>query len=120
MAQCVRCKGKTHLYNDEGPICVSCSFLEDTVLRSTENDILKKLVQDLVDAKRRKNEASELFDNTTSRIPGGLPHPDGIQRIKNASTELSATKKQLMKAHNRLSDFLGRGIVPDDLKRKLQ
>jgi hypothetical protein len=118
MAQCVRCKGKTHLYNDEGPICVSCSFLDETtgILKTTENGVLKALVQDLVDAKKRRNEASEAFDDVTSRIPTGLPHPNGKQRIKDVSEELSSTRKALAKAHNQLSDFLALGIVPDDLK----
>ena len=46
----------------------------------------------------------------------GLPHPDGSQRIKNASVGLSMARKGVLKAHTRLNDYLGRGIVPEDLK----
>jgi hypothetical protein len=51
------------------------------------------------------------------QFPSGLPHPDGFQRIKNASNVLSAARQQMAAAHNRFSDYLNRGIVPDDLKK---
>ena len=44
------------------------------------------------------------------------PHPDGVHRIKNASNKLTAARKEMGTAHNRLDDFLSRGVVPDDLK----
>jgi hypothetical protein len=121
MAACVRCKDETQLQDGGDPICLACSFLDETeakLLKTKENHILKILIRDFVDAKKRKNEADEVFDNATSRIPSGLPHPDGMQQIKNVSSQLSTSQKALMTAHNRLSDFLGRGIVPDDLKQK--
>jgi hypothetical protein len=52
-----------------------------------------------------------------SQFPSGLPHPDGSQQVQNASAALAAARQDLMKAHNRLNDYLGRGIVPDDLKQ---
>jgi hypothetical protein len=36
--------------------------------------------------------------------------------VKNVSRELAFAREKLMKAHNRLNDYLNRGIVPDDLK----
>jgi len=51
-------------------------------------------------------------------IPSHLPHPDGTQHLSNAARELSAARKEMMDAHNRLNDFLARGIVPEDLKRQ--
>ena len=51
------------------------------------------------------------------QIPSGLPQPDGAQRIKNASHALSIARKEMATAHNRLNDYLSRGIVPDDLKQ---
>ena len=51
------------------------------------------------------------------QIPSGFPHPDGSQRIHNASRDLSTARKDLMRAHTRLDDFLKTGIVPEDLKR---
>lgn len=50
------------------------------------------------------------------QIPGGLPHPDGSEHIHNVSRELSAARKDLMRAHAALDDFLKTGIVPEDLK----
>jgi hypothetical protein len=72
------------------------------------------LVQDLVDSHARINWASEAFG---ANIPNALPHPTGTQRIRNASSELSAARKEMRKAHSRLNDFLSRGIVPEDLKQ---
>jgi hypothetical protein len=51
------------------------------------------------------------------QIPSGLPHPDGVQRIKNASGKLSIARKELMKAHSRMEAYFGGKIVPEDLKR---
>src|SRR5258708_40126240 len=58
--------------------------------------------------KKTENEASER---------GGLPHPDGTPRIRNASSRLSTARKNMMTAHNRLDCFLETGSVPEDLKR---
>jgi hypothetical protein len=55
--------------------------------------------------------ASRAFNGVMDQFPSGLPHPDGAQRIHNASFELSAARQELMKAHSRLNDYLGRGII---------
>jgi len=51
-----------------------------------------------------------------SQVPSGLPHPDGTQRIRNASRELFRARKEMMTAHRRLDNFIESGIVPEDLK----
>ena len=51
------------------------------------------------------------------RYPSGTPHPDGVQRIHNASHKLTQARDEMMNAHNRMNDFIERGIVPEDLKR---
>lgn len=120
MAACIRCNAETQLYKGDEPICIACSFWDEPqgdVLKTKENHILKILIGDFVNAKKCKNEASGVFDDVMSR-PSKLPHPDGTQRIMNASSQLSVAQKTLTRAHYRLSDFLGRGIVPDDLKQK--
>jgi hypothetical protein len=81
-----------------------------------EKDVLEILIQQVIDATAQKNEASDAFDIVIGQFPSGLPHPDGSQRIENSSSRLSIARKKMMEAHNRLSDFLNRGIVPDDLK----
>ena len=51
------------------------------------------------------------------QFPSGLAHPDGVQRIKNASNALTIARREMATAHSRLNDYLSRGIVPEDLKR---
>lgn len=81
-----------------------------------EEPIRATLLQDLYEATARNNNASQEFDSVLCQFPSGLPHPDGSQRIKNASCILASARKEMMKAHSRLNDYLERGIVPDDLK----
>ena len=57
-----------------------------------------------------------MFNAITGEIPSGIPHPDGVQRIRNASRDLSSARAELMRVHNRIQDYLIRGIVPEDLK----
>src|ERR1700676_1874224 len=84
---------------------------------TTQQQIRTTLYQDVLQATARNNEATREFEAVMGRLPSGLPHPDGAQRIKNASSSLAVARKEKMKAHNRLNDYLGRGIVPADLKR---
>jgi hypothetical protein len=120
MAQCAFCKNETEIYDGgDVPICVECSDLRKARRKPStiEQQIRCTLLQDLLEATARNNEATREFESVMKQFPSGLPHPDGAQRIKNASTNLSVTRKEMMKAYNRLSDHLGRGIVPEDLKR---
>ena len=120
MALCAYCQAETEMYvGGDVPICVECS---DTQVRKrkppgTEQDIRTTLLQDLVEATRRSHQALGKFDTVLGHFPHGLRHPDGAQRIENASNELSIARKEMMRAHNRLNDYLGRGIVPEDLKQ---
>jgi hypothetical protein len=82
-----------------------------------EIDVLRILVQDVIDTVAEKNEASDEFDRVMDQFPSGLPHPDGSQRIANSSQRLALARKNAMTAHARLTDFLDRGIVPDDLQK---
>jgi hypothetical protein len=68
-------------------------------------------------AVRPSADKQEINYIVTNRIPSGLPHSDGIQRIKSASAKLSVAREQMMKAHHRLNYFIEHGTVPDDLKR---
>ena len=83
---------------------------------TSETQIIKVLIQDMLDATASRNEASNAFNVAISQFPSGLPYPDGAQRIKNTSAQLSIARKRMMMAHNRLNNFLTRGIVPEDLK----
>jgi hypothetical protein len=119
MAGCSRCGAETELYNGGVPLCVKCSRLCEAKRKppTPTKDIRAILFQDLLGATARNNEALREFDEVSGQFPSGLPHPDGVQRIKNASNALSVARKEMATAHNRLSDYLDRGIIPDDLKR---
>jgi len=58
--------------------------------------------------------ANENFVAATNYNMG--PHPDGTLHLHEASRQLSAARDEMMRAHNRLNDFLDKGIMPDDLK----
>jgi len=60
--------------------------------------------------------ANETFSAVMSQVPSGVPHPDGTQRIHNASRELDAAREEMMKANTRLNNFIEHGIVPERLK----
>ena len=75
------------------------------------------LFHEWAEAVKRADSASDAFMELTTRIPSGIPHSDGTQRIKNVSRQLSQARKEMMAAHDRLNGFLERGIVPDDLNQ---
>jgi hypothetical protein len=118
MVQCSSCKAETDLYDSGVPICIECSNARDAKRKpqATESQIRTTLKDGLVKATARANVACDSFNAVMGQFP--FPHPNGIQRIHNASRELSNARKEMMTAHNRLNDYLGRGIVPEDLKLK--
>jgi hypothetical protein len=74
------------------------------------------LFQALIRATARANAAAKALNAaTTKQFQTG--RAKGILHIRQASEDLEAARKELGRAHNRLNDFLSRGIVPDDLKR---
>jgi hypothetical protein len=79
-------------------------------------EIREILHEALIKATKDNSHAIREFDEVMSHFPSGLPHPDGLQRIKNASSKLSTARQKLATAHNRLNDYVGRGIVPEELK----
>jgi hypothetical protein len=107
------------MYVSQLPTCINCSEQREEKRKppSREQQIRAVLVAGLVEATARTSAASQAFNNVMSKFPSGLPHPDGSQQVQNASAALAEARKQLMKAHNRLNDYLGRGIVPEDLKQ---
>jgi len=84
---------------------------------TSESQIRNALHEELWAATERAREASEAFIAITREITGGIPYPDGVQRIRDASRDVSLTRAELRSAHKRVQDYLGRGIVPEDLKR---
>ena len=119
MAQCTYCKAETQLYESGVPICFKCAAEREAKPKppQTDREIRRILLQDVLEATSRSHEAGEEFEVVTGQVPSGLPHPDGAQRIRNASAKLSFARKSMMTAHTRLNDYLERGIMPEDLKR---
>ena len=114
MAACAYCQSETQLYDSDVPTCAKCAET------SVENRRVRAILfRDLAEATARTESARETFTVITDNIPSGLPHPDGTQSIHNASRALSVTRVEMLKAHTRLNDFLNRGIVPEDLKRRV-
>jgi hypothetical protein len=66
------------------------------------------LLQNLTDATMRADAASEAFDKVMVDIPSDTPHPDGVQRIKNASRQLTKARDEMLEAHGLLDEYLTR------------
>jgi hypothetical protein len=103
MVRCSHCKGETESYDNSATICFNCSIRD-------------RLTQEVLETTAQKVEAFKKFEATMLHSPSGLPHPDGVQVIKNASNELSIARKEMARAYERLGNYLDRGIVPEDLK----
>src|SRR6185312_6648872 len=115
MERCSFCKNKeTALYDNGVPICVECANARgERKPPAMEQEIRGTLLKDINELTGRIDEATKEFQTVTDQIPSGLPHSDGVQRIKNASSKLSTARNELMKAHRRLEDHLDHGVVPE-------
>ena len=114
MARCAFCKiQEAESCEYSVPICSACLDLGRAIPH--HGDIRSALDRDLLEATLRVDTASIEFKSIIEDIPSGLPHPDGTQRIQNSSRKLAAALRQREGAHNRLDDYLSRGIVPEDL-----
>jgi hypothetical protein len=114
VTQCAHCQAEMKIYIGDVPICDECS--QARAAKPPTPNVRDVLFRELITATTDAESARNEFVKVTGRIPTGLPHPDGTQRVKNASRELALARERLMKAHNRLNDYLSRGIVPDGLK----
>jgi hypothetical protein len=59
------------------------------------------------------------YQNITRDVPSGIPFPDGVTRIRQASQAHNHALDVYMIALRRLNDYTIRKIVPDDLKQKV-
>jgi hypothetical protein len=91
------------------PVCIQCAELSPEKLA-----VRTRLFRDLHEAVSLAELANDNFMAATNSMP---PHPDGTLQIHKASHQLTAARGKMLRAHNRLNDFLERGIVPDDLKQ---
>jgi recombinational DNA repair protein (RecF pathway) len=119
MERCALCKTEvTVLYENGVPICLKCANTRTNPKPpAAAQQTQSALLQDILETSARIDEVSAEFDQVMRQIPSDLPHPHGVQRIKNVSAKLSRARQELMKAHRRLDEHLDRGIVSEDLKR---
>jgi hypothetical protein len=115
MAECIVCKTETFVHVGIISICIKCLENQAITPPRTEQEIRAALVKRIIDATVRVSAASEVFNAVASQLPSGLPHPDGVQRIKSAATEMAIARRELMTAHRRLNAFMEGRIVPEDL-----
>ena len=115
---CTHSQGEK-LLDSSIPICLKCWDARATQRKPpvTADQVRTTLIEGVLEAIALKNKASEAFEIVMGQFPGGLSSPNGSQRIKDASEQLSFARRGMMAAHNRLNDFLAQGIVPEDLKR---
>ena len=115
MTLCIHCKTEeTELYENGAPTCLKCAEAPKRKPAATQQEIRNALLHNILEATAQHNEARSDFEESMSN---SLPHPDGTQRIKNTSSNLSIARKKMMAAHNRLDRFLETGLAPQDLKR---
>ena len=118
MAQCAYCTAETEMYDGGVPICIKCVQRREARPKGDHNaSVQLTLVHQLNEMTIRAQSAAMEFNAIADDIPSFLPHPDGTQRLRNASLDLTLARHEMMKTHYRLNDYLSRGIVPEDLKR---
>jgi hypothetical protein len=111
--RCLHCRAGTEPDENGVPICAVCAKRK---VAATPETIRSVLQEELMWATERAATASAEFLAITRKVPSGLPHPDGVQRIRNVSHELAFARAQLTRAHARLEAFLISGTTPEDLK----
>jgi hypothetical protein len=112
MAPCAYCRKETELYDGGTPVCVACADA-----RASQPSLAATLRKELAAATERAEAANATFHALMRDIPSNVPHPDGGQRLHNASRELTVARQAMMEATLRLNDFLNHGTIPEDLKR---
>ena len=117
MARCGYCKSEAELLDCGTPVCLDCAArLQTKQQSSSAEDRLTVLQRELTEATARAHQATDAFNAIMGDIPSSVPQPDGTQRINNVYRELSLARRDMMRAHTRLSHFLDNGVVPEDLE----
>ena len=79
--------------------------------------VADQLQKELTRAQEEHLAAIGRFNEIMRHIPSGDPHPDASLKVQKAGEESRAALRRYMRALDRSTDFLVRGIVPDDLER---
>ena len=116
MGRCGYCKSETELFDGGMPVCLDCANRLRTKQQHSEaEDSLARLERELKEATARAHQATDAFHDIMGDIPSSVPQPDGTQRINNVYRELSHARREMMRAHSRLTHFLDKGTIPEDL-----
>jgi hypothetical protein len=91
MTRCSYCGRETELHEGGIPVCVACSNTPIPPKRT----IHTRLIEELADATAEHSAAAAAYNEVMWEIPSAIPHPDGVQRIRSVSHELSVAKKRL-------------------------
>jgi len=90
-------------------------------MKATERERILQALRCHVDtAKARLSTGSQEFDAIIRESPSGLPHPGGVQRIRDVARELSSARQEYLDAYLRLNKFVREGIIPDDLSTSVR
>jgi len=115
VARCGYCKSETELLDRGTPVCLDCANRLGTKQQpSAAEESLALLQRELKEATVRAHQATDAFNAIMGDIPSAVPQPDGTQRINNVYRELSLARREMMRAHSRLTHFLDNGVVLED------
>jgi hypothetical protein len=92
------------------PVCLKC--VDDPKARRKPLNVCGILTQSLAEATKRFEAAREAFKATMADVSSGLPHPDGIQRIRSVSRALDVAGREMTKKQALLHAFLTQGVIP--------
>jgi hypothetical protein len=81
------------------------------------NDIFEILWTGFTVASEKAAAADRKCTVTIREISTGLPHPDAIQRVRNVVRELNSARLEMFEADARLTAFVAKGIIPDNLRK---
>jgi hypothetical protein len=78
--------------------------------------IIETLKERVRVARAHRDLTSSAFDQVLKSVPSGIPHPDGTERVRQASQKWAHAQNALTEAVWELNEFTMRGVVPRDLE----
>lgn len=98
-------------------IPTACIRPHGSIMSPVVNEIFAALKTEVDQAREEYTRAKRDFWHISAEVPTGFPHPDGMQRIANASRAQTAAMVAYTRALRRFNEFLLNGTVPEDLKK---
>ena len=84
------------------------------------HSIFEILWNDFTVAREKAAAADRRYMATIHEARNGLPNSDGLQRVRNVVRELNSARLEMLEANARLTAFIVEGIVPANLKIRVQ